>query len=296
MNQSELVRFVDDLGLDDMREPLIASLRRSVRIRPLASPVNDQGSRFGGLPYAPRGFEWPISSPRDERHDLPAYEKTQYIPGPLRFLCQVNLAELPFTPDALNLPEDGILLFFAAIQKVDYPETDCTGEDWSVLYVSSDDGALASPPPLSSAFVHSLDNDTATPTRNGSIVLPCRAMAMSEFWQIDQDLLIGHPELQLQNGAVSARLEQVSKKLGQLWEMPLHLFGGYAENRQSPVLSTAASWRERSLETSRFEQLLQIDSDDALEMEWYGHGRGYFIANLKDEHPYFEETVLVTQI
>ncbi len=76
----------------------------SITIQKSQSGKAVTGSRFGGKPALPVGFEWP-------RFEAENYEG-ETANRPLSFLCQINLAEIvAFDKDVL-LPKKGLLLFF----------------------------------------------------------------------------------------------------------------------------------------------------------------------------------------
>lgn len=88
--------IVDQLGIDDaerlrsyIKPALYACLEDSREDYPLGA------SRFGGLPDLPAGVSWPVCDA-----------------GPIPFLAQVNLAELPSSPGGDLLPKQGLLSFF----------------------------------------------------------------------------------------------------------------------------------------------------------------------------------------
>lgn len=63
--------------------------------------VSPQGSKIGGKPWLPSGFEWPLFTDVNE-------EKTR----PLSFLCQINIADVKrYDADGL-LPNGGMMYFF----------------------------------------------------------------------------------------------------------------------------------------------------------------------------------------
>ncbi len=65
----------------------------SVAIEVEDAPPSPEGSRFGGRPYVPPGFQWPV-------HDV----------GEYRFLGQINFAEVGNAQDLL--PSSGLLAIF----------------------------------------------------------------------------------------------------------------------------------------------------------------------------------------
>lgn len=91
--ETDLERYISELGLDQHRAYLLGIARPSIEILTLQSPVTRGCSKFGGPPDLPADFEWP-------RHAL----------GPYRFIGQINLADLPGGPH--GLPRNGLLSFF----------------------------------------------------------------------------------------------------------------------------------------------------------------------------------------
>src|SRR4051794_18713081 len=94
------------LGTDDA-PAFLASVARSVRLRVsgAADPAGT-GSRLGGQPTAPAGFVWPTIGP-DTWFEPRPDEGT-----PLRFLGQVNTAEVNPLLARSMLPADTVLAFF----------------------------------------------------------------------------------------------------------------------------------------------------------------------------------------
>jgi uncharacterized protein YwqG len=84
--------------LADLVDRLGQLVLPSVRLRTRAAPLEDLplgASRFGGTPDCPAGFIWP------ERNGIP-----------LRFIAQINTAEVCRFREAKNLNLDGLLYFF----------------------------------------------------------------------------------------------------------------------------------------------------------------------------------------
>lgn len=93
--ETDLARYVTELGLDEHRTYLLGIARPSVEILAAEAPVTRGCSKFGGAPDLPSGFEWP-----------------QHALGPYRFIGQINLADVPDGPH--GLPAQGLLSFFYA--------------------------------------------------------------------------------------------------------------------------------------------------------------------------------------
>jgi uncharacterized protein YwqG len=88
----ELRGLAEEVGLGARIDDVLAHARRSVR---LTRGDFTGGSRVGGAPDLPPGFEWPK---REEEE--------------LAFIAQIRLDELAAADDSLPLPARGLLLFF----------------------------------------------------------------------------------------------------------------------------------------------------------------------------------------
>jgi uncharacterized protein YwqG len=89
----EIVANIDAVA--DHVEYIINLVKPSVDIAIVADKPQDVSSRFGGHPFVPTNFHWPI-------HEI----------GEYRFLGQINFAEISDRPTAL--PNSGLLSLFYA--------------------------------------------------------------------------------------------------------------------------------------------------------------------------------------
>ncbi|WP_424244205.1 YwqG [Elusimicrobium posterum] len=81
----------------------------SVTLIPSREETTVFDTKFGGTPYLPKGFEYPVSTTKNtfrEKQTVDAY--------PLRFLAQLNFEQLP---KLKGFPEKGILQFYVADDK-----------------------------------------------------------------------------------------------------------------------------------------------------------------------------------
>jgi hypothetical protein len=92
----DFASIVNQLGIDD-HDRLRSYIKPAMYARAEESEENYPlgASRFGGQPDLPGGVAWPACDA-----------------GPIPFVAQVNLSELPSSPGRELLPERGILYFF----------------------------------------------------------------------------------------------------------------------------------------------------------------------------------------
>ena len=90
-------------------------------------------SRVGGLPQLPQALEWPMG-------------QREGAPAPMHFLAQIDCAELPRVE--AQMPEHGMLFFFAVNDEEQIWDTESPQERVRVLYASevSQDQAEREPP------------------------------------------------------------------------------------------------------------------------------------------------------
>lgn len=80
-------------ALEAYREQIESTIKPAVRLTLKGLPEHAWESKVGGVPYRPRGQDWPVNPDGN----------------PLIFLAQVNFADIPQLPD---FPHSGILQFF----------------------------------------------------------------------------------------------------------------------------------------------------------------------------------------
>ena len=83
--------------------PSLIKTSAAISFRKSEAPLEKTRSKFGGTPYLPKDFVWPIYEGKPSENISKA---------PLAFLAQINLEELaPFDKEGL-LPKKGMLYFF----------------------------------------------------------------------------------------------------------------------------------------------------------------------------------------
>src|SRR5262245_49418102 len=107
----DAVRFVakQEDTPDDVVKAVVARMLPSIRLVPqvAAEELPLGASRIGGCPDLPKGTNWPRRS--DAAGEDPAEWEDN---SPLRFIMQVNLAEVAPFDVADVLPKTGLLSFF----------------------------------------------------------------------------------------------------------------------------------------------------------------------------------------
>lgn len=227
-------------------------------------------SRIGGLPHVPAGFVWPRCGER-----------------PLKFLATIDLAEVAKAARAHQvtglgfLPENGTLLFFYDDDGQPWGFDPGDNRGWKVLYLPPDTTGLsaAAPhagaeplPPSNVAFGKVL---VAPDLQSDAI----RALNLSDEETDDYiDYIIdrypegaahhqmgGYPEV-VQNDGMELECQLVSHGLycGDAT--------GYTDPRRAALEPGAADWL----------LLLQLDTDEGVNMWWGDSGKLYFWVREQD--------------
>ncbi|MEO6989184.1 MAG: YwqG family protein [Aquihabitans sp.] len=114
----EAMVAVAEAGIDHGIEPFIDAVRAVPYTGMVWNDIPLGVSHLHGCPHVPHDFEWPT-------WDAPGFEPNTEFPqlwksasaageGPLTFLAQINLAEVPLPPSWPG-PQDGWLLFFVDV-------------------------------------------------------------------------------------------------------------------------------------------------------------------------------------
>ncbi|MGW7679182.1 YwqG family protein [Kribbella sp. NPDC054772] len=245
-------------GLGKFTDSLVAMARSSVRlVADSAAPDIERYSRLGGLPDLPVSTTWP-------RND----------DVPLSFIAQVNLAEVaPYEPDGL-LPRDGLLSFFYdAVSQGAWGFDPADHGSAAVVYTPDSAvterrdppadlsgggvfGALGLRPRAELTFApwESYDVERLGMTRD-------EGFAYAELFEGQGDVihrLIGHPDPVQGDMQVECQLVTNGLYCGDST--------GYDDARAAGLQDGAAEWR----------LLLQVDSEDAIDMMWGDVGRLYY--------------------
>ncbi len=226
----------------EIAERIIASIQPTIRIGLTPLP-DDQipigSSKFGGLPDLAPDTDWPWN---DAGKTLP-------------FLAQINCAELPIVAGS-GLPNHGLLSFFYNDEEAASLYPGDTG-DWAVLWQSDVDGLRRHEPVEVSLL---LDSAVCSFEVGPSFIPP---------WENITD--------------AEERFFETTK--GDLDPMPRHRLLGVGEYIQHPVLYEVAGslldcyrkkdptcWDQARQDASDWRMLLQVDSDDDLDIMWGDSG------------------------
>lgn len=232
-------------------ETVRAKARRCVRL------VAGESSRswLGGAPALPDGYRWPESDA-----------------VPLSFLAQIDLADVAAAGGPDWLPKDGTLLFFYEGQ-----DLGPTSDDWKVVHFTATTALTPSPFP----------SDLPKTLQLASYPVGFEAvLSLPGFERID-DIVPGLSENESEE--IRARLS---------WEYdhgdPNHQIGGYPDSIQGDhmewecqlvtngisvdsykVYATPEAQRLKP-DADEWQLLLQLDSDERMNVEWADGGRLYF--------------------
>lgn len=228
---------------------LLGGQRKESRI---ASACSCGGSKFGGIPDVVAGFDWP-----------------RFKEQPLTFLAQLNCAELLHIQPGLPLPPNGMLYFFADAALESLPDELNGSPMRPVAYASNAVGLSPAQTPGEPAhrlpeFPMDFAPVSTLPDRETE---ECRAMRLSD------DEMGRFTELQ----------SELSTDSGTPW----HQVGGYPTNIQGDVRiefdwtpDTAPGGRAaqavKTTPVNEWQLLLQLDSDDDLNVMWGDAGTIYF--------------------
>lgn len=238
---------------------LLPGKRKQIQV---AAPLSNGASHLGGRPSVSTDFKWP-----------------QWKGKPLGFLAQINCAEVAAL-DVENLwPKGGSLCFFYAIDDCPWGgEPDYAGS-WAVVYINDVISYPAELPP-------SLDDED---------LLPAFPISLRRFSSLPE-VLSGEVskaefdsfyELRTELQTAEGKFEAAHQTLG------------HAEAIQGPV---EEEWEEfqnkmaRPHDVSDWKMLLQLDSDDDLNVMWGDAGMLYFgIRESAFRAKRFEEAVVTWQ-
>jgi len=258
-------------GLTRCFNALKAHARNAVRMSPEAQadgsiPVG--ASKYGGCPDLPEGIDWF----RNEDTD-----------APLSFVCQINLAEAHPFDEEQQLPASGMLYLFYDCSEDGMPwgfdPKDASG--WKVCYHDGDaSGLVRQQPPADLA--------------ENSMLFGSARVTFAPHWEL--------PELE---SAAGQSVELSDDEEESYWDMvddeegPCHKLLGHANPIQNAMeeecdlvtqglyLGDPSGYEEaekRNLrrDPARWVLLMQIDSEDDLNMMWGDCGRLYLWITKED--------------
>ena len=270
MTEYQLAALLQEVGLGHLEEKLMQVARPSLRLHlhprdETAFPIG--ATKFGGSPDLPLDFEWPVWQ------GYPESDRLQYSPGefaaddgPLCFLAQFRLEDLAAYELGNALPGFGMLYFFCAIWKralgYDEGDRDC----WKVFLYEGEASDLKrhTPPLLNESMYHS----ALLPKDNQFDC--CRIEFQYKMTLPDWNDPESYEPLALSEDESDSYV-QLLEMLGQEEpesEEPIHRLLGYPQIVQwgKEVPDKDQEWR----------LLLQLDTEDAVQLHWQAMGRGYF--------------------
>ena len=246
-------------------------MKRMARPTLLLTPTQTPGfSKLGGEPEMPKGSEWPRGAD-----------------GPLAFIAQLDLAEVRAAGGPEWLPDAGALYIFNDDNRYGF------ADHMRVAYALGDERALLPPPPglskkkrfaerrvgfLRMTSVPSLDwlgVDLAEAGFSDEELDELSEAPGSEFGDELQHRIGGYPS-EIQNSQMSVECEHLARGLAMDYEAEV----------PDAILRASRSWR----------LLLQVDTDEALGMQWGDGGRLYLF--IREQHARagkFDKTVALSQ-
>lgn len=213
-------------------------------------------SKIGGRPELPAGAEWPRASG-----------------APRAFVAQVDLREVSIAAGLDWLAKEGRLYFFKASNGFGFPD------DTLVLFSNEPSGPEAAPP-------DDLHRKYRFPERRVGFK-PIRSFPSLDWLDVDtHSLELSGDELDILADAPTA----------EIGKSPLHQIAGFPAEIQGGQMQMACEYLARGLErdwsrpppedivraSKQWRLLLQIDSDQALKMNWGDGGMLYVFIREQD--------------
>lgn len=274
--------LIENSGLDRIKDVLKNELRPSVRLH--TEPIDIRHlsigqSRIGGMPDIPLDMDWPIK---------------QGIP--LSFIAQINLRDLKENDGERVLPNCGHLYFFYDSNEQPWGFDPKDRGAWKVIYIREQDALVRASIPKGGT-VHKLCKIKVQQEYNLPGWESIAVKSMKLDWD-EVDLLFGLQDrisnLYKTKGSIHRLLGHPDEIQGEM-QLGCQLSShglycgdstGYSDPRRGALEGGAADWR----------LLLQIDSDDNVDMMWGDCGRIYFwVEDSKLKQLEFEDTWLILQ-
>jgi len=218
-----------------------------LRVEMTGGPTGVFDSKFGGKPYLPPGFDYPVNTNPHTEHK------------PLKLLAQLNFGHLPRLP---GFPTQGILQFYIANQE----DEDTFGLDldnltqqsaFRVVYhsdVIEDESRLLEPPPETHAsYYFPLEKDSRI-----EVTMATQPMPSTDF-RFDVAFMDAYRQVIPTQAAASFDLpEAVIEHIDEVLRVKStgHRIGGYPFFTQTDPREDDETLRDHTV------MLLQIDSDD----------------------------------
>jgi len=294
VTKEELSALIGEVGLGHIEEKLMQAARPSLRLH--LHPVDESaipigGTKFGGAPDLPPGFEWPIwqGYPESDRLRYPPGE-FRYEDGAQEFLAQLRLEDLAGYDLGGALRASGVLYLFCATWKralgYDEEDRDC----WRVFYYNGDLSKLTRRFPPSSGPGQ---NDSGYWVTEDTLLTCCRIDFQPEIVLPDRSgpeayelLGLSVGDYGMSGGEGKSIMERYidlfqsseddgPRKLAH-FDGPIHRLLGYPQMVQWGTNAPG--------EDQNWRLLLQLDTEDMtgarwpdfVSVHWQGGGRGYF--------------------
>jgi hypothetical protein len=247
-------------GLDGWADKIADAALPSVRLE-LDDHLGDpMGTRFGGKPAVPAGFEWP------ERDSGPS----------LTFIAQVRLDDIAGLGVESSLPANGLLSFFYEAEEMPWGGDRIDRDAWRVVWFPDLGELSVSEPPPGPAI------DCALPDHGASYIVE---------WTVPDSFPEEAMRLGYSPGETPLRDAYYAfhDRLSGERRDPIHRLLGHPDEVQGSVPLDCAVY-SRGLQFSDLTDdirssardwrlVLQVDSDDRLGTMWGDVGRIYFMLN-----------------
>jgi uncharacterized protein YwqG len=274
---------MDPIAKQHGLEAALPTIRRYSRAAVAFSLENRSGrSRFGGAPLLPPGFTWPsyvphpVELPAALREHLGMSDPVKPTePEPLDLLLQVDLADLAQFEVAGPLPRSGLLTFFYDMQHQPWGYDPKTVGGFRVVFVE-DRSLVETPPPRPPPFsARGLEFwSSITVPHPGSHAYDCLDAEISggdRYFEFCSELERSHyPENRGLHRIFghSANVQGDMQLEAQLVSHGIYCGdpSGYDDPRVPELKQGAEDWV----------MLLQLDSDDSVDMMWGDFGMLYY--------------------
>ena len=220
----------------------------AIRITTSTTPVR---SHFGGTPLLPPDFVWP-----------------HYLNKPLHFLARLQLEELQSGGRIDWLPTEGALLFFYDMESQPWGFEPNERGGWRIVYLRGEDESLRINP-AESILSHHFISFKPLASLPSSDRPEIEALALTDT-ELDRYAALvegGEPAHQCSGYPVPVQGDTMELEC-QLASNGLYCgdSSGYNDPRAAELAGGTADWK----------LLLQIDSDEELEIMWGDCGKLYF--------------------
>lgn len=294
MNLETVKSKLSEKGLGDFYKQLEPEIRKSIRVKLVEGDSTALGkSRIGGTPDFPTEFEWPNAVYEKITKKFWGLGKSTKVmeEKPMSFIAQLNLSELQGMDVSINLPSSGILYFFYDSHQSVWGFDPKDKSKFKVLFYSGDSTDLKK-----ERFPDNLNGEGKFTGANvefhSEISLPdTNNKLYDKLSDSDQDWFFDQfcPDEEINKiGGYSDTIQGEMELQCELVTNGLYCGdpGGYNNPKAKVLEPNAKYWR----------LLLQIDSNEKLDMMWGDAGRLYFWIKEQDmEKSNFQESWMCLQ-